>query len=294
VAPLAASTAWLADPLVRLLYGSRWLDVVPLLPWAVTGIALAAIAQTGYTLLLAHQQQSGCLAADVWRLVGTTAALAGLAGIGLPAYLAGMAGVHAVSLTLILWLLRTGDAVSVRGLAEAIVPAVISLVPAWRQRPLGTLVNPSGSMALREPSTVLAMACRMLRLGFRRRFVSRRPVAGPAAAQPSAAPRTDGVGRLLSAHHRVRRPRASGAAPSLRGNRAGRLARRRLVAQVTVALVAHRSRARSHAFAAGRSQGVRTLRNAVGRAGVPGVAAAVIHSLAGWRTENAAAAGFPR
>ncbi len=126
VVPLGVTAALLADPIVRVLYGHQWLAVIPLLPWAVAGVGLAAIVQTGYVLLLAHQQQNRCLIADIWRLAGTAAALSALAGIGMEAYLAGMALVHAVSLAMVCYWLYDGQAVSRRGLVEAVAPPVVS------------------------------------------------------------------------------------------------------------------------------------------------------------------------
>jgi O-antigen/teichoic acid export membrane protein len=130
VAPLAAVAALLADPVVRLLYGSDWLDVVPLLPWAMAAAALMAVVQTGYALLLAHQQQRRCLVADVWRLAGTVIALAALAGAGLRFYLVGMSAVHVVSLVFVLYWLQDDKAVTRRALVSAILPPVIATTAA--------------------------------------------------------------------------------------------------------------------------------------------------------------------
>ena len=175
VAPLAAGSAWLADPLVRLLYGENWLAVVPLLPWAVSGIAVAAVVQTGYTLLLAHGQQRGCLAADVWRLIGTTAALMALAGLGLTTYLAGMAAVHVVSLVMILYWLRSDEAVTTGGVTEALVPAVVGLLSAVAAAWLvGRFMAPAAGGLARPvvESVVLGLTyVGVIRLGFRRQLL---------------------------------------------------------------------------------------------------------------------------
>jgi len=127
VVPLGALAAILADPIVRLIYGSQWLEVIPLMPWAMAGAMLVAIVHTGYILLLAHEQQSRCLRADVWRLVGTVGALAALAGSGMKAYLVGMAAVHAVSLGLVLFWLTRGEAVRAADVRRALIPPAVSI-----------------------------------------------------------------------------------------------------------------------------------------------------------------------
>lgn len=126
VVPLAIAGAWLAEIIVAVLYGPAWLAVAPLLPWALLGASVLAAVQAGYVLLLAHNGQRQCLVADVWRLVGTVAALGVLAGVGLREYLAGLAVVHAVSLGLILFWLERARAVSRQGLVDAGWPALVA------------------------------------------------------------------------------------------------------------------------------------------------------------------------
>ena len=144
VAPLAALAALLAEPIVRLLYGTAWLDVVPLLPWATAVAALMAVMQTGYALLLAHQQQRRCLKVDAWRLAGTVIALATLTGAGLRAYLMGMAGVYLVSLGLVLYWLHDDLAVTRRALVAAIAPPVIATAAAAAGVVMVRAVEPAG------------------------------------------------------------------------------------------------------------------------------------------------------
>jgi len=174
VVPLSVGVALFADPIVRLLYGSQWLAVIPLLPWAMVGVALMAIVQTAYVLLLAHQQQKSCLIADIWRLVGTVLALSALASIGMQAYLAGMAAVHAISLVLVLHWLREGEAVSGSGIGQAVVPPVLSIaVAVLVAESLRRMVAPGGltiPIALVEGASIGLVYIGMLRLLFRRQL----------------------------------------------------------------------------------------------------------------------------
>lgn len=172
VAPLALTAALLAEPVVGLLYGRQWTEVVPLLPWAMAGAALGAVVQTGYTLLLAHQKQKACMIADVWRLAGTTMALAVLAGMGMKAYLIGLVGVHGVSLTLVLYWLQADRALSAASIGEALVPAVVGSAAAGLVAgEVGRLVAPAGLTLAVAGLVAATLACVylvILRAVFRR------------------------------------------------------------------------------------------------------------------------------
>lgn len=122
VVPGAALATLLGDTIVRVLYGERWLAVVPLLGFALSAAAAGAIAQTAYTLLLAHGRQDRCLAADAWRFAGTILSLALLLPYGLVYYLAGMTAVHASALAAIVIWLRQAGALTGHAVAAALVP----------------------------------------------------------------------------------------------------------------------------------------------------------------------------
>ena len=126
VVPAAAIAALLADPMVRTLYGDKWLDVIPFVPWAMAGAAFAAMAQTAYTVLLANGQQRACVAADGWRMVGVLAALALALPGGPGRYLVALCGVHLVSFVVVSMSLWRGRALAEPALLEAVVPAAIS------------------------------------------------------------------------------------------------------------------------------------------------------------------------
>jgi O-antigen/teichoic acid export membrane protein len=124
VVPLAALTALLASPIVRVIYGPAWVEAIPLVPLAVAAAAIAAIVQTAYTLLLASGRQRACLAADGWRLAGTLMALVAALPAGPLVYLASICALHAVSLGIVMTLLRHAGTLSGKAVWLALGPPV--------------------------------------------------------------------------------------------------------------------------------------------------------------------------
>jgi O-antigen/teichoic acid export membrane protein len=126
VVPAAVFAGLSAEPVIRWLYGPQWLAATPLLPMALVVAVLGAILHSAYVLLLVHGRADRCVRADVWRLGGTVAALAGLAPFGFVPYLAGLSAVHLLSLVLVLAWLLGERAVSVAGLRDAFAPAGVA------------------------------------------------------------------------------------------------------------------------------------------------------------------------
>lgn len=126
VIPAAVLATILAEPIVRALYGDKWLSAIPLVPWAMAGAAIAAIAQTAYTVLLANGQQRACVAADGWKMAGILAALALALPAGPDRYLGALCMVHLVSLFVVTTFLWRGEALAPTALIDALVPAAVS------------------------------------------------------------------------------------------------------------------------------------------------------------------------
>lgn len=140
VIPAALALALLAGPIVSLLYGAAWLAAIPLVPAATAAAALGALAQTGYTLLLANGRQGQCVVADAWKLVGTIAALAVLLPFGPNMYLIGLCVIQAAIGGIVLGFLWQGGAVTATAISAGTVPAAVSATfaalvmratPAW-------------------------------------------------------------------------------------------------------------------------------------------------------------------
>lgn len=138
VVPAAVLATLLADPIVRALYGSKWVEAIPFVPWAMAGAAVAAVAQTAYTLLLANGQQRACVIADAWKMVGTVAALAIALPAGPATYLMAICAMQVVTLLVAstsLWRSRALAGTAVAGVvAPPLVSAALATVSliAWR------------------------------------------------------------------------------------------------------------------------------------------------------------------
>ena len=128
VVPVATVVSLLSDHVVATLYGSRWLAVIPLVPWAMAVGACLAAVQASYFLLLANQEARRCLHADIWRLAGMALALLIALPFGLVAYLAGLMVVHSVALVMVLYSLHHSLGVRLRGVAAAFLPAAAAAV----------------------------------------------------------------------------------------------------------------------------------------------------------------------
>ncbi|HWB10177.1 MAG TPA: oligosaccharide flippase family protein [Pirellulales bacterium] len=125
--PVGTAAGVLADPLVRFLYGDRWLEVIPLLPWAMGVGVVAGLAQVTYNLTLGNLQHRVCLVYDLWQLLGTALGLGVLFYTGSPAaYLAAQATAEGLGLAGLFWQLRQANAIQGSGIAAAILHALVA------------------------------------------------------------------------------------------------------------------------------------------------------------------------
>jgi O-antigen/teichoic acid export membrane protein len=127
VIPIGTAAAVLADPLVHLLYGDRWTEVIPLLPWAMAVGTLMGLAQVAYNLALGNLQHRACLVYDIWQLAGTAAGLSVLFYTKNPAaYLGAQAAAEGLGLLGLFWQLRQANAIQLSGIASAILHALVA------------------------------------------------------------------------------------------------------------------------------------------------------------------------
>jgi O-antigen/teichoic acid export membrane protein len=130
VIPLAVGIGLTAEPVVRLLYGTQWLESVRLVPGALALGAILALVHTAYTLLLAHQRQRRCLTADVARLLGTLVVLVVALPWGIEAYLASLIALQSGILMLTLVWLHDDGAITTAGVTSALLPSAVASLAA--------------------------------------------------------------------------------------------------------------------------------------------------------------------
>ena len=176
VVPVAVLLAVLAAPVVHVVYGPKWIDVTPLLPWAMAWGAFGGVSHSAYMLLLARQQARLCLLSDLGLLVATALAL----GLALPhgtyTYLVVLVVAQVILVSILLFFLVRCASLSVAGLVDAFVPPMVAGFLSWGA--LATLQNTLGWAA---PQTFLealswgAAFCLfhllVLRIGFKRQLI---------------------------------------------------------------------------------------------------------------------------
>ena len=129
--PVATVFAALAEPVVLTVYGEKWCDVIPLLPWAMFVGVLAAMFHTTYMLLLAHHGQRFCLYVDVLVLFLTIAALYFGLPLGLTFYLQCFVLIQGIAFITLFWGLCRARGAQWAELNRAVFPSIIGTVGAY-------------------------------------------------------------------------------------------------------------------------------------------------------------------
>ena len=124
--PLACSFGLLGLPVIATVYGSQWLQSAVFLRWTLAWVATMALTQVAYALLLARQKAKLCMMADVAILIGTAICLFTLLQHGVTVYYAGLSGVNAITLCVLLRILLKNDAITTDGLARAFAPPLVA------------------------------------------------------------------------------------------------------------------------------------------------------------------------
>ncbi len=129
IIPVSAVGAIHAVPVVRLLFGEKWLPVAALLPMSLALGSIAAVGQAAYHLALASLQESKCVWLDALHLIGMIASFACWPlHHSVEGYLLGLVIVEAAILSVSLWWLHEAHAVSVDGLKTAFFPPLVASV----------------------------------------------------------------------------------------------------------------------------------------------------------------------
>ena len=121
IVPVGVYASIEARGLVHLAYGSRWDEVIPILPLAMAAAVTVGIGATAYRLLLANNQSRLCLRLDGVVVSLSVVAMVLLAPMGMLAFLGGVVAVGFASAVILLGLL-----VRTRGLEASDLPAALA------------------------------------------------------------------------------------------------------------------------------------------------------------------------
>lgn len=125
VVPVGMVFSLLAAPVVNVVYGPKWREVIPLLPWAMLCGVLMALSQSANSLLLARQAPFRCLLVDGFVLGGTGLLLVLVLPHGLEAYVKGLAILQLAAFAVLSGQLLKVGALRLAGLAGALLPPII-------------------------------------------------------------------------------------------------------------------------------------------------------------------------
>lgn len=120
--PLAVSLALLAAPVVDLLYGARWADIVPLLPLASAFAFVQGSMTLFVPLLIASGATGDRLKGDAIYLAFALLALGSLP-FGLPAYMLAQTAAAALATIVFALFVHRRGWIDRRGIRDALVPA---------------------------------------------------------------------------------------------------------------------------------------------------------------------------
>lgn len=130
-APAALFLGLEANNLVRLLYGEKWLEVIPLMGVASTLLALRGLHITMNQIMLANLQQRACLRLDLAAAISMMIVIFATVYLGPFIYLCAL-GAHAALIVVGTGYVATrGGAINSRALIRHVVACVGALTIAW-------------------------------------------------------------------------------------------------------------------------------------------------------------------
>jgi teichuronic acid exporter len=131
VIPIAAFFSLEAENIVKIIYGTKWLAVIPLLPLGMAIGVTVSIGSTAYRLLMANDQSQLCLRSDMAAFAMAAPAMMILIPQGLIPYLMGATFVGvAIAAILVALLIRTRG-LRIERLIVALVPPTIAATAAY-------------------------------------------------------------------------------------------------------------------------------------------------------------------
>lgn len=171
VVPIACFLSLEAHGVVALLYGPKWLEVVPLLPLAMGCGVAVSLGATAYAMLLANDQARLCLRSDLAAFVVGVLPMVILIPLGLKAYLWGALAANVFIAVVLLTILVRTQGLDLRGLATALAPPTLAGSVATAALTGVRSLQPEDAPVIASLLVVWATFCiaylLVLRIGFR-------------------------------------------------------------------------------------------------------------------------------
>lgn len=128
--PTAGAFMISSAPLVTLVYGRNWLEIIPLLPWSLAWGVAFSIYWASYNLLIARNRQRHCLYADIANLVGTAFALWMALPHGIVCYLQALVVMQTIVFLIATYWLQQAEGITFSGWLRPVATGLISAVAA--------------------------------------------------------------------------------------------------------------------------------------------------------------------
>ena len=122
--PTAGAFIISAAPLVMLVYGANWLEIIPLLPWAMAWGVAFSLFWAAYNLLVARNRQRQCFYADIANLAGTALALVYALPHGIICYLQAIAAMQSAVFIIVTYWLTVAEGITFVGWFKPIATAL--------------------------------------------------------------------------------------------------------------------------------------------------------------------------
>lgn len=172
--PAALLLALCAEDVVTLVYGPKWIAVVPLLPLAAGVVALSGISSAISSLLLANNDARASLLIDLASAFVAVALALWLVPIGIRAYLMALTAHGTLVLLAMLAALARRGGIRPAAALQAFLPALVAgggaAVAVGGFRSLGAGVDFIGFRLFAEAMVFAAAYLLLMRLGFPRSF----------------------------------------------------------------------------------------------------------------------------
>lgn len=129
--PIAVIFSIISEAVVIIIYGEKWTEIIPLLPWAMSAAAIGSLVHVIYNLLLAHEEHKKCMWMDLLFLIGNLGALIWMLPYGLDLYIIGLFILQIILFGIVcFWLIKAGG-ISMDGVIKALAPAMAGVIGAY-------------------------------------------------------------------------------------------------------------------------------------------------------------------